>query len=161
MKHSIPLLENSLVAFIVPLVGIAVLGFELSTTMVSEDPEADAVSSQQTTEYQAKLTPLGDSGVTGTASFTDSEAGFHVQLTAKGLESGQHPQHIHQGSSCDDFQGVLVGLEPFPEATQGGTINYQSNEIEQPENLGDRTVVVHATDGTPVACGAINPLGNR
>lgn len=49
-------------------------------------------------QYQADLTTLNDSGVTGTANLTvDEETNqLTVQITASGLEPGMpHPQHIH------------------------------------------------------------------
>ena len=46
--------------------------------------------------YQATLSPLNGSGVSGTALIRMEDDGrLHVELQATGLEEGVHPQHIH------------------------------------------------------------------
>ncbi len=145
------------------VIGLTVLGFQsppLENHGVEVAPEGE--EAQTAGAYRAKIGALDDSGVTGNATFTVAESGFKVQVNAKGLGEGTHPQHIHEGSSCDSYGGVLLPLEPFPKATGGGTISYQSGELSAPENLADRTVVIHSSEGTPVACGEINPAkGNQ
>lgn len=154
-------LDSALSIVTLSVIGLLFMGF-LSPGPVHTATDAAADDTvQEGPAYRAELTALDESGVTGSATFVATENGLKAQLTAKGLSEGTHPQHIHMNSSCSDFGGVLVGLEPFPEATGGGTINYQSQDIEAPENLADRTVVVHASDGTPVACGPINPASEN
>jgi Cu/Zn superoxide dismutase len=158
MWYRNPSLESILPVVFLTVVALLIMGFESAILFDSEvDTTTEDTNVQEAGAYRATLTALDDSGVKGEATFTIAESGFKVQLNARGLEPGTHPQHIHEEASCDNFGGVLLGLTPFPEATEGGTIKYQSSDLESPDNLGDRTVVVHASDGTPVACGEINP----
>jgi hypothetical protein len=150
-------------AALIPVFAVILIGFQSGVPLENDTKASvDGPDLQQATEYHADIQPLGDSGVTGKATFTEpkGEGSFKVQLNAKGLSPGTHPQHIHEGAECSEFGGVEVGLKPFPEATGGGTVSYQSQDIEKPDDLANRTVVVHATDGTPVACGPINPVSD-
>ncbi len=69
--------------------------FGISTAALALAP---AVAFAVPVQYQADLTTLNDSGVTGTANLTvDEELNeLTVQITASGLEAGlPHAQHIH------------------------------------------------------------------
>lgn len=66
------------------------------------------------------LTPIGDSGVSGTATLADKSGGLEVTLNVQNLP-GQpgtgHPAHIHEGGTCADAQAgneapVQYPLEP-------------------------------------------------
>lgn len=163
MRNALPAFWRAWPVLMVPVLAFALVGFQGTDSWTPFEEPDDEERVQQAVEHHADIQPIGESGVTGKATFTapKGEGSFKVQLNAKGLAEGQHPQHIHEEASCSDFGGVVVALEPFPKATGGGTINYQSQDIEQPDDLANRTVVVHATDGTPVACGEINPVSNE
>lgn len=126
----------------------------------SSDGSDESGPDEEMIEYQADLRPLRDSGVSGTVSFRTAEGTGHVQvqLTADGLGPGKHSQHIHRNAECPTYGPVLMPLDPFPRAGVNGTIHYHHLGIEKPSDLADRTVVLRAADGVPVACGAINPV---
>lgn len=79
-------------------------------------------------------------------------------------------------ATCANFGGVQIPLDldlgdgdgpadgPFPETSgRSGTLSYRqmaSSSIFSDLPLGEKIVVVHATDFTPVACGAIDPVGH-
>lgn len=111
--------------------------------------------------FRATINPLGNSGVQGTATFRIQDNTLFVNLNAQGHEPGvAHAQHIHTGDNCSSFDGIEQGLTPFPiPENQGGAIHYKQTFSPVPvTNLGDRTVVLHAANFTPVACGEINPV---
>lgn len=71
--------------------------------------DSDDVFEDDTLVYQATLTSLNDSGVSGTATFTISDEGdleftdddtFQASITASGLDDVLHPQHIHADAQC-------------------------------------------------------------
>lgn len=78
--------------------------------------------------------------------------------------------------TCANFGGVQIPLDfdlsdgdgpadgPFPETSgMSGTLTYSqmaSSSTFSDLPLGEKTVVVHATDFTPVACGEIDPVGH-
>ncbi len=73
------------------------------------------------------LTPLSDSGVTGTAVLTGVEEGVEVSLDMNGLpEAGvEHINHFHGGGTCADVEAgnmapVTVPLNPVV-ANEDGT----------------------------------------
>lgn len=58
------------------------------------------------TSSTVNLTPSQDSGVTGTATLTNTSSGVQVVLNMQNLPGGQpgteHLAHIHQGGTCAD-----------------------------------------------------------
>ena len=102
-----------------------------------------------------QLTPSRDSGVSGTATFTDVEGGVRVQLNMRGLpEVGvKHINHIHGGGTCaDDRAGrtapVTIPLNPVV-AKEDGT-GSATTTIEGVTLAGlfakdkDRFILLHA-----------------
>lgn len=80
----------------------------------------------QTSTQTLQLTPSRDSGVSGTATLTDTGSGVEVQLDVQGLPSAdgtEHLAHIHEGATCaDDRAGNGAPVE-FPltsVANEGG-----------------------------------------
>lgn len=166
--------------------GLIVGGFHSSGDLGGKAVGASTSPSSQTaaqdespsaTTYLAELKPIGESGVSGRVRVLVKGDRLAVTVNAKGFpkQKGQrHPQHIHANASCEDFGGVFLPLDDnlsgsggkFPTATPGGTINYQQRDAKSEIvnnfgalNLADRTVVVHKSNGTPAACGALNPVG--
>ena len=84
------------------------------------------VALAQETTRTLQLTPSRDSGVSGTATLTDTGGGVEVQLDLTGLPSAdgtEHLAHIHKGATCaDDRAGNGAPVE-FPltgVANEGG-----------------------------------------
>jgi len=71
---------------------------------------------QGTNTAELKLTPLRDSGVSGTATLTNVEDGVQVQLNMKGLpEAGvEHINHVHGGGTCADVQAGNMAPVTIP-----------------------------------------------
>lgn len=68
-----------------------------------------------------ELTPSQDSGVSGTATLTNSNGGVEVVLNVQGLQDQpgtEHLAHIHQGATCADDR-----------AGNGAPVQYPLNSI--------------------------------
>jgi Cu/Zn superoxide dismutase len=88
-------------------------GSSTSTTTSEETTEASTTASTPaSTENESgnfaevQLTPMNDSGATGTATFTDVAQGVRVELGVQGLPdpNASYLTHIHPGT-CADEQG--------------------------------------------------------
>jgi hypothetical protein len=72
-------------------------------------------TSAETAGKTIHLTPSRDSGVSGTASFTDTQNGVEVRLDMQGFKEDpryQRMAHIHEGGTCaDDRAGNDAPIE--------------------------------------------------
>jgi CHRD domain len=72
-------------------------------------------TSAETAGKTIDLTPSRDSGVSGTASFTDTQNGVEVRLDMQGFKEDpryQRMAHIHEGGTCaDDRAGNGAPIE--------------------------------------------------
>src|SRR5918911_1342295 len=72
-------------------------------------------TSAETAGKTIDLTPSRDSGVSGTASFTDTQNGVEVRLDMQGFKEDpryQRMAHIHEGGTCaDDRAGNDAPIE--------------------------------------------------
>lgn len=80
-----------------------------------------------------QLTPSQDSGVSGTATFTDTGDGVQVDLEVQGLpEDGvEHLAHIHEGATCADDR-----------AGQGGPVEFPLESVVAEGDTGASTTVI-------------------
>ncbi len=90
------------------------LGLSVSLTLVLAlvMGSAWAQSATQTLE----LTPSRDSGVSGTATLTETNDGVEVTLDMQGLpkDGAEHLAHIHEGATCEDDRADNGGPVKFP-----------------------------------------------
>lgn len=127
---------------------------EVEGAAAEEEP-----TSQQMTMYGAAITPLGNVQVRGFAGIQPAEGGSEIVVDVHGLEPGaEHMQHIHDGGSCSNIGGVAHPLEPYPEADNEGAVHYRQTFETLPDNLGNKIVVIHGADGSPVACGQLDAI---
>ncbi len=118
-------------------------------------------------ELVATVMPVGDSGVSGSVTFTENgDEGVLVQGSFEGLESGKHGFHIHQYGDCRAEDGTSAGGHFNPadmehgaptddmrhmgdmgnlEVDENGTaiVEYVDSNIELSEILG-RGIIIHA-----------------
>jgi hypothetical protein len=110
---------------------------------------------QRTQSAQVQLTPSRDSGVSGTATFTDVEGRVEVELTMRGLpEAGvEHINHIHGGGTCaDDRAGrtapVTIPLKTVVAKDDGtGSATTTIKDVSVEELFGEdeeRFILLHA-----------------
>lgn len=136
---------------------VVIAGFHPSPIRTGPDGEKEFdPGSPLPTVYYAGLRPLNNSRVRGEATLTSTDRGLHVSLTAEGLASGIHPQHVHAGPGCDRVGSPILDLEPYPKAGPNGLIMYERSGLSEPDRLADRTVVLHGPRETPIACGPIS-----
>ncbi len=116
-----------------------------------------------------ELTPSRNSGVSGTATLTETDAGVGVQFEVQGLTSAggtEHIAHIHEGATCADDradQGTPVEFPLQSVVNQGGA-GFSTSKIEDSldELSGDvpHYIAVHdevSGEGTPavISCADI------
>lgn len=147
----------------------ALLSLGLGAGLVPAD--GDTAADQEAQVYRGSLQPIDDSGVQGEVVVQRMDEQLSVRVNARGLAPGTHPQHIHAGAACSDFGGVEVPLDsdlgasggsfPSTEGESGSlTYNQKGSSADFADlALGDKTVVVHATGGAPVACAALEKRG--
>jgi Cu/Zn superoxide dismutase len=102
-------------------------GVVLATVLLASLLLGGIALAQGTKSVELHLTPIRDSGVSGTATLTDVEGGVQVKLSMQGLpEAGvKHINHFHGGGTCADVQAgrmapVTIPLNPVV-AQEDGT----------------------------------------
>ncbi len=110
---------------------------------------------QETQSEQLQLTPLSDSGVSGTATLTNVEGGVQVRLDIQGLpEAGvEHINHFHGGGTCADVQAgsmapVTIPLKPVVAQEDGtGSVTTTLKDVTLDKLFGgdqERFILLHA-----------------
>ncbi len=130
-------------------------------TATEEGAEATATE-EETTDADGQssmtLSEVNGSGVTGSATLSDTEPGTEVVVTVDGgLEEGSHANHVHEGT-CDaigDIGEPLENLEAGPDGSAPATTTMTAAVFDHLLEDG-HLVAVHALDGSFVACGEIS-----
>ena len=121
---------------------------------------------------EATLAPFGSGTITGTATFTQDGDDVTVTITLNDCADGDHPVHIHEGTSCADAtaQGGHwdmargEGIPVISCANDTGTVTYTRVGTDaKPWTIGgDATTnvighafVVHDGSAMRVGCGII------
>lgn len=71
-------------------------------------------------ELVATVMPVGDSGVSGSVTFTEADNGVSIQGNFEGLEFGSHGFHIHQYGDCRADDGTSAGGHFNPAGNEHG-----------------------------------------
>ena len=88
---------------------------------------------------EAKIAPFDSGAITGTATFTETDAGVSLTITLDTCVAGKsYPVYIHEGAACTD------------ETTQGG-------HWAAPRGEGIPNIVCTATSGTRTTVRALLP----
>lgn len=123
---------------------------------------AFAFGSAAAQEEGIALSPLNDSGVTGTATVTSDGQQTVVEVSIEGSTADAvHPNHLHTGTSCDDYTTIdynLTDIEVGADGTGTATTTLDA-PIEEVEGT-PRVIVAHTgptlqDDPTPIACGVL------
>jgi hypothetical protein len=135
------------------------------------------VTSVRAPSTTVSLTPSGDSGVSGTATLTETPGGLEVKLDMQNLigeEIGtEHLAHIHEGGTCaDDRAGngapvryPLTSVVTAQDGTGTSTTVLQGGlTLDQLSSGPPKYINVHATqtgNETPpgISCADLSPSG--
>lgn len=85
-------------------------------------------------ELVATVMPVGDSGVEGSVTFTESSEGVLIQGNFNGLEPGMHGFHIHQYGDCRADDGTSAGGHFNPADMEHGA---PSDDMRHMGDLGN------------------------
>ena len=110
---------------------------------------------QETDSMTLQLTPSRDSGVSGTATLTDSGEGVRVELNMRGLpEAGiEHINHVHAGGTCTADRAGNVAPATIPlktvvakeDGTGSGTTTLEDATMDSLFDPGkDRYIALHS-----------------
>jgi hypothetical protein len=137
------------------------------TPKVETDPsngrvDVDMEAPGQAETWNATLSSVGGSGVSGSATARDMEGATHASISIAGARSGGvHPWHIHEGT-CGDATAPVVGpASAYPplNAGSGGSATAQAHVPVELNEAKNYIVNVHASPsdmGTIIACGDLN-----
>ena len=105
------------------------------------------------------LSPVGNSGVSGTATVTEQGAQTVVALNLMGAPgAGTHAAHIHTGT-CDSPGAVVAPLQSVSVDASGTGTSTTTLDIPMATVMnGQHIVAAHeagGSPGSPVVCGAI------
>ena len=91
-------------------------GVILGSVLVASLFLGGSALAQGTKSVELHLTPINDSGVSGTATLTDVEGGVKVEMNMRGLpEAGvEHINHFHGGGTCADVQAGRMAPVTIP-----------------------------------------------
>jgi Cu/Zn superoxide dismutase len=132
------------------LVGV-ILGAALLASLLL----AGSALAQETENVDLQLTPLRDSGVSGTATLTNVEGGVKVELNMKSLpeEGVKHINHFHGGGTCADVEAgrmapVTIPLNTLVAKDDGtGSATTTIKDVTLDELFGgdqERFILLHA-----------------
>lgn len=137
------------------------------TPKVETDPgrgrvDVDVEPPGQAEGWSATLSPVGGSGVSGTASASEMGDATHAIISISGgTGGGVHPWHIHEGRCGDPNPPVVGPASAYPPLNvgSGGTARAQAHVPVELNEARNYIVNVHASPsnmGTIVACGDLN-----
>ena len=111
------------------IVAAVACGGEKEAETAPETPEAATPGIR---DLDMMINPLGDSGVSGTASFTTGDDGtIRVFISLSGASEGLHAAHIHEIGDCSAPDGTSAGGHWNPTSMDHGQWG------TPPHHLGD------------------------
>lgn len=126
--------RGTLVAIAAVLVGMLLVGGSFRSVRAAQDDGSVTVEME---EYDG-------SGVSGTATLTDSPDGIVVEISLEGNVEGSHPAHFHEGT-CDTMD-PLVPIYPLADVDADGTSVTTVPDVSLADVTGDPFVInVHAS----------------
>lgn len=124
---------------------------------VEASEEAMEGSMPSVTKAIAVLHPTEGSEVTGTVTFTQTDAGIRIVGTVEGLTAGQHGFHVHEYGDCSAPDGSSAGGHFNPDGKDHGAptdmdrhVGDLGNVLADESGIGtyDRTDTVIAFSGS-------------
>lgn len=115
--------------------------FLLFTSCATHDGQNSHPSNPLTT-LRADLAQLGESGVSGTVTFSATDDGVMVEAFIEGLGDGAHGFHIHEFGDCSAADGSSAGGHFNPE---GHPHSAPDSDLRHMGDLGNIQGVAGAT----------------
>ncbi|MFD2531492.1 superoxide dismutase family protein [Gracilimonas halophila] len=135
-------------------------------TQTTENNMVETETSFNHSELVATVMPVGDSDVSGSVTFTDTENGVAVSGNFEGLTPGNHGFHIHEFGDCRADDGTSAGGHFNPGGNDhgaptdmerhmgdlgnlevgedgSGTLEYTDSNVSLEQILG-RGIIIHA-----------------
>jgi hypothetical protein len=127
--------------------------------------ERGAVHRERAATAIAWLEPLGKSGAEGSISFVASGGGVLAKVELEGLEPGRYVLLLRRARSCSapgSEGGTFERLEvqARSDGKASGESSYDDLDLDEDGRLVGASVVVEGSEGRPVACGVVKPLGS-
>ena len=96
----------------------------LALTFGCASKQAEPAVTPETASLTCELKALGDSGVSGTLTFTAAEGGVMISGEIAGLEPNtKHGFHVHEKGDCSSPDGKSAGGHFNPTAVDHGAID--------------------------------------
>ncbi len=130
-------------AVLITLIAAVYLGTgceKIPTQMITSEP-ANKIA-------VATISEMNDSGLTGTATFTEIDGVVHVTIEIQNTTAGLHAIHLHTGGSCDDIGPHWHPME-IPAGTPGIPV-VQATFNTPPIGIGEVGNISVSEDGTGV-----------
>jgi hypothetical protein len=126
--------------------------------MVAPTPPAGVPDSSAAPAEGAPLTlsPVGNTGMSGTARLARRDSTLEITLTASGKPSATLQAHVHKGR-CGRDEGMAVPLTPITTAADGSGTS--TTTVPTRDLTGDLFVQVHGDGDAPILCSDI-PSGS-
>ena len=136
---------------------------ETSNNDTSSEPEVTETESkkaitEEVTELRVPLSAKSDSGVSGTAIFTEKDGMVTMVAMIEGLNEGEHAIHLHESSDCSSADGTSTGGHWNPTAQPhgkwGAETGYHKGDIGNfTANSEGKGTITFTTNQWCIGCG--------
>ncbi len=117
-------------------------------TSANPTPPIEAEATTSGMRVQATIGSLGDSGLSGSVTFVQTDAGLKVAYVLDGLPQGEHGFHVHENGSCADGEDGAPGGGAGGHFNPGGTPHGAPNLPAAERHVGDLGNIQWLSDGT-------------
>lgn len=138
---------------------LAVLAIAACATNAKPGNDKDVISNS-TGDWEATLSPLGNSTVRGSVKAQSAVLGTGVHISISGATlNANHPWHIHRGQ-CGDNGAIVGDASAYPVLTAGNDGNASVNTTLKVALLENEHYYVNVhrsqTDLAPISCGNLS-----
>ena len=122
------------------------------------ETESKEATTEEVTELRVPLSAKSDSGVSGTAIFTEKDGMVTMVAMIEGLNEGEHAIHLHESSDCSSADGTSTGGHWNPTAQPhgkwGAETGYHKGDIGNfTANSEGKGTITFTTNQWCIGCG--------